>query len=128
MTTRRKSGALVVHPTDFDALPLADRLWRRCPWVDRETGCMSITRSMAIYFAILVGHIVERTHDISWTAFLLALTAGAMAFGKSYFGQLLTRLTIGVAGTANTSLSVVNETRRTIEERRDYDRGHEPTP
>lgn len=110
----RKSGALVADPHDYDALPFADRLWRRLPIVDRDTGSWSISRTIALYFAFEAGDVLDEhktslTMAVAVVCISLALIAGAMAFGKSYFGQLLTRLqvsaTLGASSTTTTAIT-----------------------
>jgi hypothetical protein len=60
-------------------------------FVDRRGEGLSLTRFMAIAFAALDCHIIERAHVVSANALWLALACFAVAFGKSTFEFLLRR-------------------------------------
>lgn len=65
--------------------------WLFAPLVDGWHG-LSLTRFLAIYFALLVGHLTEATHTLPANALWLSLAAIAAAFGKTTFTFLLSRM------------------------------------
>jgi hypothetical protein len=103
--------------------------WITAPFVDGQEG-LSLTRFLAIYFAILVGHLVEHQHAITANTLWLALASIATAFGKSTFTFLLRRLEMRsvIAQSDTTSETHVVTEQKVIEERRDPVLGIEPTP
>lgn len=78
--------------------------WIRCvpnvfwffayPFVDKRGEGLSLTRFMAISFVVLIFHVVESNgvHTISANTLWLALACFAVAFGKSTFTFLLSRM------------------------------------
>jgi len=84
-------------------------VWLLAPLVDRWHG-LSLTRFLAIYFALLCGHTIEQTHSVSINVLWLALATIATAFGKSTFTFLLARM--------EHKASVSEVTVHTIQERR----------
>jgi hypothetical protein len=75
------------------AWPVRWWIWFTAPLVDGQDG-LSLTRFLAIYFAIMVVHVVESTHTISPNALWVILAIFATAFGKSTFTFLLTKASI----------------------------------
>lgn len=102
--------------------------WVTKPLCDHD-GQPSITRCLAIYYAILVGHSVEHnpTHELTTNALWLALASMSAAFGKSTFTFLLSKAQLAATSTQATitkySTAVVEHIRST----RDKETG-EPGP
>lgn len=84
MSRRRRSGR------GAGAAGWCDRQWRRFPFVDAHSGDISITRSLAIYFAWVDGQEIGK-NGVTMNALWLALACLAAAFGKSTFTFLIDR-------------------------------------
>lgn len=97
------------------------------PFVDSYVG-ISITRLLAIFYALLIWHAVENAHVINNSALTLAIVTLAAAFGKSTFTFFLRRAEFKQSSTQSdaTSTTIIDETKRLIDERRVED-GAAPT-
>lgn len=103
--------------------------WRSLPFVDAHSGEISITRCIAIYFALMLGHMIEDRHPLSGTQLTFAIVILAAAFGKSTFTFFLQRYEVRQqlaeidrnTNENRVSTSTVNvhvdETKRIIDER-----------
>lgn len=127
----RPSGGIVLARAEYAALPWSERQWRRLPIVDRETGVLSITRIIALAVVAIVWHAIEDQHPISGTQLSALVTAAAIAFGKSTFSFWLTKMSFNATAADTTSdaetRTIIDQTTRTITERRDPALGIEPT-
>lgn len=93
--------------------------WFLAPFVDGWEG-LSLTRFLAIYFAVVVGHAIEAGHAISGNTVWLAIAAAAIAFGKSTFTFFLRRVSLQ---SQSTDLTARVETIK-----KDATLGYEPAP
>jgi len=117
--------------------------WINCtaPLRDSHDLRFSLTKILAVYFALLDWHSVEKTatHELSANQLWLAIVCIAAAFGKSTFNFLLKRLAMRSSLSAssetrterrdeNKNVNVkIDATRRLIESKRDDETG-EPLP
>ena len=83
------------------AWPVRYWFWITAPLVDGQEG-LSLTRFLSIYFALLIGRLVIATHVLTANMLWLAIVCCAVAFGKSVFTFLLTRMTLQ-SGTQDTT-------------------------
>lgn len=75
------------------------------PIVDGRGEGLSLTRFLSIFFAILAFHTAEMEHSISTNLLILMITIFAVAFGKSMFSFLLTRLSISMGSNVGTTVA-----------------------
>lgn len=61
------------------------------PITDKPHYELSLTKLLAIGFAIIDLHVIEETHTVTWAGFWLALAALATAFGRSMFLAFLNK-------------------------------------
>lgn len=96
------------------------------PLTDKRGEGLSLTRILACLFSGLAVHVAEETHVITANTLWVILACFAVAFGKSTFTFLLTRISLR---SQTTQADVkVDATVRTITERRESGGGvYEPT-
>lgn len=104
------------------------RVWvaATIPVRDKPGMSLSLTKILAIYFAVLLWHMVETKHDFTGTQLGLALAIFAVAFGKSTFTYFLKRNEF-TTSIMQADVHVETENKEIIE-RRDPEHGIEPTP
>lgn len=99
------------------------------PLTDKRGEGLSLTRILAAVFGYVDLHIMEITHSVSGNQLWLALACFAVAFGKSTFTFLLTRIALRSQSTQTDVKAEITQTIRTISERRDAGGGlYEPAP
>lgn len=105
-------------------------LWCRiiAPVTDKPHYELSLTKILAIAFAIVDIHVIEQSKDqLTWMHVLLAIVCMGTAFGKSTFTFLLSRMQLqGSASAAFTRTEQVID--QTVTARRLPDLGFEPSP
>jgi hypothetical protein len=80
-----------------------------------------VTSGVAIFFALIAGYCAIRSLHIDLMVFWFAVLAGAIAFGPATFNHLLDRLEFKASRAENVTETVT----RTIQERRDPEKGFE---
>lgn len=92
------------------------RSWRfvMAPVTDKPDYDLSLTRLLAIYFALVIGHSIEQSpsHALSGTQLTLALATYAVAFGKATFTFFLARSRFNANLEQRDSTSRVDVTQR----------------
>lgn len=103
--------------------------WTVSPIVDKRGEGISLTRLMAIAYTILVFHVVESTHVVGMNILWMVLAGYAVAFGKSTFTFLLTKMEMKATSSATESITAnAADIIREIKGRRDPKAGVEPSP
>jgi hypothetical protein len=116
----------------------APRPWYRiafefllAPFVESYHG-LSLTRLVAILWAVIIAHAIEATHHIGAGEISFAIIVAAMIYGKKVFVPLATavvqRVTLVAASVQQRIEQKIDSTSRVITERRDPERGFEPSP
>lgn len=125
-----------VRATKRVSTHLSRRLF--APITDKPQYELSLTKLLAIGFAIIDLHVIETTHAVTWAEFWLALASLATAFGRSMFLAFLNRVQTTTTGSENitrtrtesssTAVTLDEKITHDIQERRDPSRGFENTP